>query len=194
MADESLTPPELDLARIAHRTAGDWTLEALADLAHLQGVGLPIGLVVSGQIVTGLLATPRAWAHDLDARLAALRPALDQGLRDAGATDDYREGVLESVTAGLFSNLVERSESRRREHDLKMAKQSEDMELSELDADLAREQLAMSQRPAITLVHADIAAPIGGPIHVGTMRVLLSQVGAWWLRDISEVDDRGDED
>lgn len=69
--------------------------------------------MVSDRIVIGVLATPRAWAHDLDARLAALRPALDEGLRNAGASDEYRKGVLESVTAGLFSKLVEKGTARR---------------------------------------------------------------------------------
>ena len=103
MADDPLTPGELDLAALGAYAVQDGFLLDLIMLAD-EGISTSVGLLINGMIVLGAISSPSLAAGEVDAerrRIAAVSRQ-PEGMSDeewAAAQETFRDGQRDGLRA-----------------------------------------------------------------------------------------------
>jgi hypothetical protein len=179
MSDAPLTLSETDLAYLASQHVPDGLLAKLLELAET-GVGLGVGLLLNGMIVTGRLVGPEAAAGAVDAQLNTL----------AGPTEesDLTEEERSSFTS-LATAAVERTKQQREAFYEELAPYEDPagIDLDTVPAKLAHQLVQQDARSHLTLEGARLFAPgQAGLTNIATLRVALVQIAAWWVLSTDE--------
>lgn len=177
---------ELDLAALAAGAERDPTIEWLRDLAET-GFAVPVTLVVDGYLITGAPVTEEHWGAAIDQQIEGILALGEEHYRRSGEGGEIPEDDAKAFAAiranrltDALRNLRERRARRRAEIASHMP---EDGQWSpkdlpdDLGVEWAREQ---SRDPFLTLTGASVLIPPGRREDVGTIRVDIRHVAAWW--------------
>lgn len=191
--DVALTRLEKEVSRLrAEQPKADPELRHLMRLADLNDsgyIGLNITVAVAGKMIQGTLMGEKAYAEYLDGNLAdGMRRTVDA----MGSTDPLREAGDEwaNTIEGEFKRLYTKRRDRHEEHSERLDEVSDDrdtdrsaLRLDDLPDDLAADNIELQPyRPAaLTLDNAVLLTPPIGERDLGVVRILVSQIGAWWL-------------
>jgi hypothetical protein len=182
------------LLQILHQGRTDGHLQNLirAFTNDSFSVNVPIAVVAGGQLIRGQLATPERFATDIETFLERLIQHANIGGDNPPSSEEdvsrWRQAVIE-VFKGSFLQRVTRE--RRLDTRVGAALDKEwgatdpdkFYDIDELPAPLAKDAIAyLAAESAFALTDAEILV---GPVwqRVGTVRVLINQVAAWWLAD-----------
>jgi hypothetical protein len=181
MADDPLTPGELDLAALGAYAVQDGFLLDLIALAD-EGISTSVGLLLNGMIVLGAISSPRLAAGEVDAerrRIAGMSRRPD-GMSD----DDWAATQERFATANTTAFERTEAERERLEREVAEAARRADgpVNPSGVGGKLARDMIAYGARPFLTLREVQIVAP-GNPgiANIAVLRVAVGQIGAWWV-------------
>lgn len=175
---------ELDLATLAAGAERDPTIEWLLDLAE-SGFAVPVTLVVDGYLITGAPVREENWGAAIDGQVDGIIAMAEEHYRRSGATvPDEEAAAFASIRANRLTDALRSLRERRARRRAEIASHiPEDGQWSpkELPGDLgvewAREQ---SRDPFLTLTGASLLIPPGRREDVGTIRVDIRHIGAWW--------------
>lgn len=184
MSDEPSSPADFDLARIAAATStrNDRYLFELIELAD-NDLSTAVGLLVNGVFITGILASAKAMADEVDQARTWLAD-LSRRLKDPKepATDELEKGIEE------FSTTASKAFARHQEAITKVHEETEPyiddegFSFERAPAALSRRLIKISQRAFITLKDVQIVAPGQiGMAQLPVLRVALAHIGAWWI-------------
>jgi hypothetical protein len=174
MEDQPLHPAERDLAAIVSQHPSDWLLAELADNAD-HGLGICIGLMVNGMVVTGWLGSLMEIGRVTDAARLSVVDAISE------RPEDRSEGEWAEMKERYGSLLSEQIDEYLKGKDEMDERLAEVDPQEKLPADLDRKSIAYQGRSALTLRDARISAPSQyGVMRVETLRVELSHVTGWW--------------
>jgi hypothetical protein len=177
-SQRQLTAPEVDLATLAASKQIDGYLVELAGLANV-GIGTVLGLVVDGTIIVGRLAPETQMAEVMDEHIQSILAIAE---REAESPAD-KQFLAEQVTNPHQKAAEERQNARTRVRELVEAEIGDaDIELTGLAENLARALVNEHAQPALTLAEAHVF-PHGAkaPISIPALRVIIHQIGAWWI-------------
>jgi hypothetical protein len=169
----------------------------LADLSDFGHIGLNITVAVAGKVIQGTLMGEKAYAEYLDRNLAK---GMRRTVSAMGPTDPLREAGDEwaSTIEGEFERLYTERRDMHEKHSESLDKVSDDrdtdrsaLRLDDLPDDLAADNVALQPyRPAaLTLDNAVLLTPPIGERDLGVVRILVSQIGAWWLGEPDQSDE-----
>jgi hypothetical protein len=181
MADDPLTPGELDLAALGAYAVQDGFLLDLIMLAD-EGISTSVGLLVNGMIVMGAISSPNLAAGEVDAerrRIAGMS-------RQPDGMDDDEWAETQETFATVNTTAFRRTEAARARLEGEL---SVDSRLGDTPIDpasmrpaLARQMVAHRARPFLTLREVQVVAPgARGIANIAVMRVAVAQIGAWWV-------------
>jgi hypothetical protein len=181
MADDPLTPAELDLAALGAYAVQDGFLLDLIMLAD-EGISTSVGLLLNGMIVLGAISSPSLAAGEVDAerRRIAVMSRRPQGMSDEAWADAQETFATANATA------FERTEADRarveREVAIEARLAGEPVNPAEVRPQLARDMIAYRARSFMTLRDVQIVAP-GNPgiAKLAVLRVTVSEIAAWWV-------------
>jgi hypothetical protein len=176
---------ELDLATLAAGAERDPTIEWLVDLAET-GFAVPVTLVVGGFLVTGAPVRDENWGAAIDQQIEGILTMAEEHYRRGGAgeipEDDAR--AFAEIRANRLTDALRGLRERRSRRRAEIASQIPDdgqWTPKDLPGDLgvewAREQ---SRDPFLTLTGASVLIPPGRREDVGTIRVDIRHIAAWW--------------
>src|SRR3954451_18193859 len=182
MASES----ELDLAALAAGAERDPTIEWLLDLAET-GFAVPVTLVVGGYLITGGPVPDDHWGAAIDHQIEGIIALAEEHYRRSSEGGEVPEGEAAAFAAirgnrltDALRDLRERRMRRRQEIEAQVP-EGEQWTAKDLPGDLgpewAREQ---SRDRFLTLTGASVLIPPGRREDVGTVRVDIRHVAAWW--------------
>ena len=175
---------ELDLATLAAGAERDATIEWLLDLAE-SGFAVPVTLVVGGYLITGAPVREEHWGAAIDAQLDGILAMAEEHYRRSGAAvPDDEAAAFASIRGNRLTDALRNLRERRARRRAEIASHiPEDGQWSpkdlpgDLGVEWAREQ---SRDPFLTLTGASVLIPPGRREDVGTIRVDIRHVGAWW--------------
>jgi hypothetical protein len=181
MADDPLTPGELDLAALGAYAVQDGFLLDLIMLAD-EGISTSVGLLINGMIVLGAISSPSLAAGEVDAerrRIAGMsrRP---EGMSD----DEWAEAQEEFATANTTAFQRTEAERARLEREVAIEAELADQPINPAGVrpQLARDMIAYRARPFLTLREVQIVAPGNrGIANLAVVRVTVAQISAWWV-------------
>jgi hypothetical protein len=180
MASES----ELDLAALAAGAERDPTIDWLMDLAET-GFAVPVTLVVGGYLITGAPVREDHWGAAIDSQIEGILALAEEHYSRAGEggkVPDEEAAAFAEIRAhrltGALQGLRERRARRRQEIQAQVPEGGSAKDLpGELATEWAREQ---SRDRFLTLTGASVLIPPGRREDIGTVRVDIRHVGAWW--------------
>jgi hypothetical protein len=181
MADDPLTPGELDLAALGAYAVQDGFLLDLIMLAD-EGISTSVGLLLNGMIVLGAISSPSLAAGEVDAER---RRIAGMSRRPEGMGDD--EWVDAQETFATANTLAfQRTEAERERLEREVANEASRSDLpvdpATVRGRLARDMIAYRARPFMTLREVQIVAPGNrGIANIAVLRVAVSQINAWWV-------------
>jgi hypothetical protein len=188
------------LTAIQQSLGTDSFLQTLISLSTSDFVSFdtPIAMVVNGRLVRGRIAPPESFARHIDTQLerfantATINAKVAEGQDKDAAVDQIRKGLVKGL-----SNAFTRGVEARRKRE-KVGRERLEATFGEPDSwddkpppsvdelpdDLALDLLEV-QAPftSLTLEQAEIYLD-GKWLTLGLIRVVLSQVAAWWLPEI----------
>jgi hypothetical protein len=181
MADEHLTPGELDLAALGAYAVQDGFLLDLIMLAD-EGISTSVGLLINGMIVLGAISSPSLAAGEVDAerrRIAGMSRRPD-GMSD----EDWADAQETFATANTVAFERTEAERARLERDVAIEAGRSDgpVDPAGVQPQLARKMIAYRARPFLTLREVQVVAPGNrGIANIAVMRVAVGQINAWWV-------------
>ncbi len=176
---------ELDLAALAARAERDPTIEWLLALAD-SGFAIPVTLVVDGYLITGAPVRDEHWGAALDSQVEGIIGVTEEHYRRGGEAEipDDQARAFELIRANRLTDGLRqrREEQARRRADIEAhIPDGEEWDPKELPDGLgllwAREQ---ARDRFMTLTGASIMMPPGRREDIGTVRVDIDRIGAWW--------------
>ncbi len=185
--------------RAAFARDTDWSLIELLRMIDITGVPFPLTVLTHAVMVKGIAVKVEHWAEHLDesmdAMLGSAADAMAQHQRGLSVDDldsagetagDMEERRAEWPKKGWGSLVKE-----RREADAKIRKQLQELgegaSLADLPDDLAQQAVQLELPPqALTVQDATLLALSlgGGPISIPYVRVVVTQIAAWWPGEI----------
>jgi hypothetical protein len=189
---------ELDLAALAAGAEPDPTIEWLVDLAET-GFAVPVTLVVDGYLITGAPVRDEHWGAAIDSQVEGILGVAEEHYRrsgDAGEipADDAAAfaAIRENRLTNALQALRERRALRLQEIRDQIPDDAEEWSPKDLPGDLAidwtREQ---GRNRFLTLTGASVLIPPGRREDVGTVRVDMRHVAAWWPAKFETKDEEG---
>jgi hypothetical protein len=179
MASES----ELDLAALAAGAERDPTIDWLIDLAQT-GFAVPVTLVVGGYLITGAPVRDDHWGAAIDHQIEGIIALAEEhyGRTEGGTVPEQEAAAFAEIRAhrltDALADLRERRARRRQEIEAQVPAGGTPKDLPDgLGAEWAREQ---SRDRFLTLTGASVLIPPGRREEIGTVRVDIRHVGAWW--------------
>ncbi|MGN6373235.1 MAG: hypothetical protein ACTHM1_09640 [Solirubrobacteraceae bacterium] len=175
------TSTEYDLARIAAaaEARNDGFLLDLANLAD-NDLSTSVGLLVGGVFMTGILASRKAMAEEVDAARTWLADQVRK--TELPADKDWNTILSEFSTAASreYADFHEFVDKARRDAEPYIGDNGLDPD--SVPVSVARRILNAEHRAFITLRDAQIVAP-GQPgiTRLPLIRVALGQIAAWWI-------------
>jgi hypothetical protein len=178
---------ELDLAALAAGAEPDPTIEWLVDLAET-GFAVPVTLVVDGYLITGAPVRDEHWGAAIDNQVEGILAVAEEHYRRSGDGGDIPEGDAAAFAAIRANRLTDalremrdRRARRREEITAQIPQDAQDWSPKDLPDDVAidwmREQ---SRNRFVTLTGASVLIPPGRREDVGTVRVDMRHISAWW--------------
>jgi hypothetical protein len=174
---------DLDLAALAAGAERDPTIDWLVDLAET-GFAVPVTLVVGGYLITGAPVREDHWGAAIDSQIDGIISLAEEhyGRTEGGAVPDEEAAAFAEIRAHRLTDALNDLRERRARRRQEMAAQVPDggspRDLpGELGAEWAREQ---SRDRFLTLTGASVLIPPGRREEIGTVRVDIRHVGAWW--------------
>jgi hypothetical protein len=174
---------ELDLAALAAGAERDPTIDWLMDFAET-GFAVPVTLVVGGYLLTGAPVREEHWGAAIDSQIEGIITLAEEhyGRTEGGKVPDQEAAAFAEIRAhrltDALNDLRERRIRRRREIEAQVPEGGTPRDLpGELGAEWAREQ---SRDRFITLTGASVLIPPGRREEIGTVRIDIRHVGAWW--------------
>ena len=164
------------------------TLLRVTDLP-IASVGVQITVMVGGFLIRGNVMGTRSFAEQLDAHLES---GTTKALERYGA-DDPRGMVAQEWQRALSGNFAKQLDDieaadQRHQEAMEQLASDRDVSLDDLKFDDLPDELALSEihrfayRSVLTLEHAELLAPPNWDQGaIGTLRVQMSQIGAWWM-------------
>jgi hypothetical protein len=177
---------DFDLAALAAGAESDPTIEWLVDLAET-GFAVPVTLVVDGYLITGAPVPEQHWGTAIDSQVEGILAVAEEHYRRTAEGGEMPESDAAAFAAirgnrltDALRELRERRARRRAEIEAHIPEGGEwgpkDLP-DDLAVDWAREQ---SRDRFLTLTGASILIPPARREDVGTIRVDIRHVGAWW--------------
>lgn len=176
----------------------DWALQRLLNLTDFGdiSIGVQISVILGGKIVRGQLLSPRRFGARLD---SALREGIDESLQNlpgdsvqARTGTQWRDAIEGSFEAASRQRDETEEEDQKRLEDLAKEKGIDwrDLELEDLPKDLAfSDAVQKPYRSAFAIENAVmLAPPMNREDSLGTIRVQVAQIEAWWLNGIADSD------
>lgn len=176
---------ELDLAALAAGAERDPTIEWLLALAD-SGFAIPVTLVVDGYLITGAPVRDDHWGAALDSQVESIIAVTEEHFRRSGESEipDDQARAFELIRANRLTDaLRQRREQqiRRRTQIEAQIPEGEEWDPKDLPDGLgvqwAREQ---ARDRFMTMTGASILMPPGRREDIGTVRVDIDSIGAWW--------------
>jgi len=181
MADEPLTPGELDLAALGAYAVQDGFLLDLIMLAD-EGISTSVGLLINGMIVLGAISSPSLAAGEVDAerRRIAGMSRQPEGMDDDEWTEAQETFATANATAFARTELARARVER--EVAIESQRAQAPVEPEGVRPQLARDMIAYRTRPFLTLREVQVVAPgTRGIANIAVMRVAIGQINAWWV-------------
>jgi hypothetical protein len=186
---------ELDLAALAAGAEPDPTIEWLVGLAET-GFAVPVTLVVDGYLITGAPVRDEHWGAAIDNQVDGIIGVAEEHYRrnaDGGEIPADDAAAFAAIRQNRLTDALramrERRAQRREEISAQIPEDAEDWTPKDLPGDLAidwmREQ---SRNRFLTLTGASVLIPPGRREDVGTVRVDLRHVAAWWPAQFETTD------
>jgi hypothetical protein len=182
MASES----DLDLAALAAGAERDPTIDWLRDLAET-GFAVPVTLVVGGFLVTGAPVREEHWGAAIDQQVEGILNLAEEHYRRGGGGGEVPEDeakAFASIRANRLTDALRNLRERRAQRRAEMASHvPEDGQWSpkdlpgDLGVEWAREQ---GRDRFLTLAGASVLIPPGRREEIGTIRVDIAHIAAWW--------------
>jgi hypothetical protein len=177
---------ELDLAALAAGAERDPTIGWLLDLADT-GFAVPVTLVVGGFLITGAPVREEHWGAAIDQQIDGILAVAEEHYRRSGQGGEIPEDdarAFASIRANRLTDalqgLRERRARRRAEIESHIPEDGQ-WNPKDLPGDLAVEWAREQTRdPFLTLTGASVLIPPGRREDVGTIRVDIRHVAAWW--------------
>jgi len=182
MASES----DLDLAALAAGAERDPTIEWLLDLAET-GFAVPVTLVVGGYLITGAPVPDDHWGSAIDHQIEGIIALAEEHYRRTGEGGDVPEAEAAAFAAirgnrltDALRDLRERRMRRRQEIEAQVP-EGEQWSAKDLPGELGTEWARERSRDRfLTLTGASVLIPPGRREEIGTVRIDIRHVGAWW--------------
>jgi hypothetical protein len=189
---------ELDLAALAAGAEPDPTIEWLADLAET-GFAVPVTLVVDGYLITGAPVRDEHWGAAIDNQVEGILAVAEDHYRrnaDGGEIPESDAAAFAAIRANRLTDALraqrERREQRRDEITAQIPEDAERWTPKDLPGDLALDWMREHSRNRfLTLTGASVLIPPGRREDIGTVRVDVRRVGAWWPAKFEAQDGEG---
>jgi hypothetical protein len=177
---------ELDLAALAAGAETDPTIEWLVDLAE-GGFAVPVTLVVDGYLITGAPVREEHWGAAIDNQVDGILSVAEEHYRrsaDGGEVPEDEAAAFAAIRANRLTDalrdLRERRARRRDEIEAHIPEEGE-WNPKDLPGDLAVDWVRENSRNRfLTLTGASVLIPPGRREDIGTVRVDIRHVAAWW--------------
>jgi hypothetical protein len=179
------TDADLDLAALAAGAERDPTIEWLLDLAA-SGFALPVSIIVGGYVITGAPVPDEHWGAAIDEQVDKVLAVTEEAYRrsDAGTIPDDQVKAIEAIRAHRLTEALRQQRERRARQFSEIQshiREGEQWSPKDLPGDLgvqwAREQ---GRDRFLTLTGASVLIPPGRREDVGTVRVDIAHIAAWW--------------
>jgi hypothetical protein len=178
---------ELDLAALAAGSESDPTIEWLVDLAE-SGFAVPVTLVVDGYLITGAPVREEHWGAAIDNQVEGILGVAEEHYRRNAEGGEVPQdeaaafaAIRENRLTDALRDLRERRARRREEIRAQIPESDEGWSPKELPGDLALDWAREQSRDRyLTLTGASVLIPPGRREDVGTVRVDIRHIGAWW--------------
>jgi hypothetical protein len=178
---------DLDLAALAAGAEPDPTIEWLAELAET-GFAVPITLVVGGYLITCAPVRDEHWGAAIDNQVEGILGVAEDHYRrsaDGGEIPEDDAAAFAAIRGNRLTDALRelraRRASRREEIAAQIPEDTPDWTPKDLPGDLAVDWMRMQSRNRfITLTGASVLIPPGRREDVGTVRVDMRHIGAWW--------------
>ena len=177
---------ELDLAALAAGAERDPTIEWLIDLAET-GFALPVTLVVGGFLITGAPVRDEHWGAAIDGQVERVLGVAEEHYRRSpeGRMPDNEAAAFAMLRSNRLTDALQRVREerarRRAEIEGHIAEGGDEFDPKDLPGDLAVQWARDRSRDRfLTLTGASILIPPGRREEVGTVRVDIERIGAWW--------------
>jgi hypothetical protein len=176
---------EIDLAALAAGAERDPTIEWLLALAD-NGFAVPVTLVVDGYLITGAPVRDDHWGAALDSQVEGIIAVTEEHYRRSGEAEipDDQARAFELIRANRLTDALRqrREQQMRRRSEIEASiPEGEEWDPKDLPDGLgvhwAREQ---ARERFMTLTGASILIPPGRREDIGTVRVDIDRIGAWW--------------
>jgi hypothetical protein len=186
---------ELAAEELAGGREPDPTLNILLGWAQA-GFGFPVTLVVDGFLLTGVLAREQTWGKALNAQVLELVTRVEEFHRESS-----EGGLIPADQAAALEALqkCDFEEDARERHAVRSKRRGEiqaaipdsgEWQPTELPGDLGRLWAREASRDRfLTLADASILIPPGRRDEIGTVRVAVDRIGAWWPAEIVASED-----
>ena len=176
---------ELDLAALAAGAERDPTIEWLLDLAA-SGFALPVSLIVGGYVITGAPVPDEHWGAAIDEQVDKVLAVTEEAYRrsEAGTVPDDQVQAIEAIRGHRLTDALRQQRERRARQISEIqshVREGEPWSPKDLPGDLgvqwAREQ---GRDRFLTLTGASVLIPPGRREEVGTIRIDIAHIAAWW--------------
>jgi hypothetical protein len=176
---------DLDLAALAAGSERDPTIEWLLDLAA-SGFALPVSLIVGGYVVTGAPVSDELWGAAIDEQVDKVLAVTEDAYRrsDTGTIPEDQANAIEAIRAHRLTDALRQQRERRGRRFAEIQShipEGAEWDPKSLPGDLgvqwAREQ---GRDRFLTLAGASLLIPPGRREDVGTIRIDIAHIAAWW--------------
>jgi hypothetical protein len=178
---------ELDLAALAAGAEPDPTIEWLVDLAET-GFAVPVTLVVDGYLITGAPVRDEHWGAAIDNQVEGILAVAEEHYRrssDGGDIPEDDAAAFAAIRANRLTDALremrDRRARRREEVTAQIPEDAQDWSPKDLPDDVAIDWMREQGRNRfVTLTGASVLIPPGRREDVGTVRVDMRHISAWW--------------
>jgi hypothetical protein len=176
---------DLDLAALAAGSERDPTIEWLLDLAA-SGFALPVSLIAGGYVITGAPVSDEMWGTAIDEQVDKVLAVTEEAYRrsDAGTIPDDQVQAIEAIRAHRLTDALRQQRERRARQFAEIrshVQEGEQWTPKDLPGDLGVEWAREQGRDRfLTLAGASVLIPPGRREDVGTIRIDIAHIAAWW--------------
>jgi hypothetical protein len=176
---------DLDLAALAAGSERDPTIEWLLDLTA-SGFALPVSVIVGGYVITGAPVPDEHWGAAIDEQVERVLAVTEEAYRrsDAGTIPDNQAQAIQMIRANRLTEALRRQRERRARQFSEIQshiREGEQWSPKDLPGDLGVEWAREQGRDRfLTLAGASVLIPPGGREEVGTIRIDIAHIAAWW--------------